>query len=238
MIGFRTGRLRTAVAAIRSRIEDRCVLCLERSARHGLCEACRSDAPVLDQVRCPVCALPTTDGQRCGRCLRNPPAYDGVCAGGPYAFPFDALATALKYGERLAIAPILGRRLAEGLVGEPVPDLVVPMPLAPERLRSRGFNQAAEIAACLPQRFADRLVPDLLERHRDTAPQASLPMDQRERNVRGAFRCRRPIANLKVAIVDDVMTTGATLHEAASALKRAGAESVRGWVVARTLLDH
>lgn len=237
MIGIRDGRLRAALAGIRGRIAGRCVLCLAGEARHGLCEACRADVPALDPARCPVCALPSPGGERCGKCLRRPPAYDGVCAGAPYLFPFDALIPALKYGDRLAIAPILGHWLAGSVLGEPVPDLVVPMPLAPQRLRVRGFNQAAEIAAALPPRFADRLVPDLLERHRDTAPQATLPVDQRGGNVSGAFRCRRPIANLNVAVVDDVMTTGATLHEAAAALKLAGAASVRGWVVARTLLN-
>lgn len=156
---------------------------------------------------------------------------------GPYAFPSDALIGALKYGGRLAIAPVLGRLLATAASGEPAPDLIVPMPLSAARLRSRGFNQALEIARALPARIADRVAPNLLERQRDTASQASLPVDQRGGNVRGAFRCVRPVSGRTVAIVDDVMTTGATLHEAAVAMKLAGASAVRGWIVARTLLN-
>jgi ComF family protein len=238
MIGNGANRLRAAVARIRATIPGRCVLCLARDARDGLCDACSSDLPLLDAARCPVCALPGPGGVPCGNCLRHPPAYDGACVAGPYAFPSDALIATLKYGGRLAIAPVLGRLLARAVPGESTPDLIVPMPLAAARLRSRGFNQALEIARALPARFADRVVPDLLERQRDTAPQASLPMDQRDRNVRGAFHCIRPVSNRTVVIVDDVMTTGATLHEAAVALKLAGATSVRGWIVARTLLHN
>jgi ComF family protein len=238
MIGNGASRLRAAVARIRATIPGRCVLCLARDALDGLCDACSYDLPVLDADRCPVCALPGPGGVPCGNCLRHRPAYDGTCVAVPYAFPSDALIAALKYGGRLAIAPVLGRLLARAVPGESTPDLIVPMPLAAARLRSRGFNQALEIARALPARFADRVVPDLLERQRDTAPQASLPVDQRDRNVRGAFRCTRPVSNRTVVIVDDVMTTGATLHEAAVALKLAGATSVRGWIVARTLLHN
>jgi len=192
MIGIRADRLHATVARIRGAIAGRCLLCLARGARDGLCDACRSDVPALDAARCPVCALPGPGGERCGQCLRQPPAYDGVCAAAPYAFPFDALIPALKYGERLAVAPCSDGGSPGSVLGEPTPDLIVPMPLAPERLSSRGFNQSLEIARALPGRFSDRLVADLLERHRDTAPQASLPVDQRGHNVRGAFRCVRP----------------------------------------------
>jgi ComF family protein len=236
MIGNRPVRLWATVARVRAVIAGRCVLCLGREARHGLCDACRSDVPVLDEPRCPVCALPGPGGVPCGHCLRRPPAYDGVCAAGPYVFPFDALVPALKYGGRLAIAPVLGAYLAESVRAESAPDLIVPMPLSPARLHRRGFNQALEIARALPSRCTDRLAPALLERLRDTAPQASLPLEDRGRNVLGAFRCVRPLAGQHVVIVDDVMTTGATLHEAAAALKLEGAASVRGWIVARTLL--
>jgi len=236
MIGIGAGRLRAAMARIRAAIPGRCVLCLARDARDGLCQACSADLPLLEAARCPVCALPGPGGVPCGNCLRHPPAYDGVCVAGPYAFPSDALIGALKYGGRLAIAPVLGRMLAKSVSGELTPDLIVPMPLSAARLRSRGFNQALEIASALPARFTDRVAPDVLERQRDTASQASLPVDQRGHNVRGAFRCVLPVSGRTVAIVDDVMTTGATLHEAAVALKLAGATSVRGWIVARTLL--
>src|SRR5205823_3972539 len=111
-------------------------------------------------------------------------------------------------------------------------DHVVPVPLSAERLRQRGFNQAVEIARHLRK---DRLELSLCERTRDAPPQMELPYDQRQRNVRGAFRCARNLAGKRIAVVDDVMTTGATLDEMARTLKAAGAEHVSNWVIARTL---
>jgi predicted amidophosphoribosyltransferase len=105
------------------------------------------------------------------------------------------------------------------------------VPLSAERLRARGYNHAAEIARHLR---AARLELGLCERARDTPPQMELPYDERRRNVRGAFRCTRALAGESVAVVDDVMTTGATLDEVARVLKAAGATRVTNWVVART----
>lgn len=236
MIGFRAARLRRSAARWRDALARRCVLCLASGAHEGLCPACTADMPLLAIARCPVCALPTPGSALCGRCLRERPAYDGVCVGGPYAFPYDALIPALKYGDRLALAPVLAGVLARSVLGEGTPDVIVPMPLSRERLVDRGFNQALEIASALPARHGTRVDADVLGRQRDTAPQASLPMDERGRNVRGAFACGADLTGRHVVVVDDVMTTGATLHEAARVLKRAGAASVRGWIVARTLL--
>jgi len=225
-----------AIVSLRSAWSDRCVLCLMRGARHGLCTDCRSDLPRLPVAACPVCGLPTPAGAICGTCSANPPSYDAVRAAAPYEFPIDALVSALKYGDRLALAPVLGQLLADHVAGDAAPDVIVPMPLAPQRMRPRGFNQALELVQALPRRWLDRIAPTTLERRRDTAPQASLPVPDRGANVRGAFEARRRLDGLDVVIVDDVMTTGATLQEAAAALKRAGAARVRGWILARTLL--
>jgi ComF family protein len=113
-------------------------------------------------------------------------------------------------------------------------DFVLPVPLAPARLRARGFNQALEIARHVARATGTRLEPGLAERSRDTASQAELPHAERARNVRGAFRSMRALEGAVVALVDDVMTTGATLDELAATLKRAGAARVVNWVVART----
>jgi ComF family protein len=110
-------------------------------------------------------------------------------------------------------------------------DHVIPVPLSAPRLRERGYNHAAEIARHLVPRKLDL---SLCERSRDTPPQMELPLAERRRNVRGAFRCTRALAGASVAVVDDVMTTGATLDEVARALKAAGAARVVNWVVART----
>jgi ComF family protein len=229
-------RLAGAMASLRSKVPGRCVLCLAGDAHHGLCAACLADLPQLPAQCCPVCALPSPAGATCGACSTNAPDYDAVHAALPYAFPIDALVGALKYGDRLALAPVLGHLLAECVKVDPPPGAIVPMPLAPQRLRTRGFNQALELAGALPRRWLDRLVPNALERRRDTAPQASLALSDRGANVRDAFHARSRFDGLDVVVVDDVMTTGATLHEAAAALKRAGAARVRGWIVARTLL--
>lgn len=111
---------------------------------------------------------------------------------------------------------------------------MLPVPLTAARLRARGFNQALEIARHVAPAGGARLEPRLAERSRETAPQMDLPLAERAQNVRGAFRCARALEGATVALVDDVMTTGATLHELAATLKRAGAVRVVNWVVART----
>ncbi len=160
-----------------------------------------------------------------------------MCAAAPWDFPFSALVPALKYGQQIALAPVLGRLLGRAVVGERLPDMIVPMPLSRQRLRARGFNHALEIGRALPARFVQRIVPTALVRHRDTAPQAGLDFVGRRANVCGAFRCTLPVADQDIVILDDVLTTGATMNEAAKVLMAAGASSVRGWVVARTLRD-
>ena len=207
-----------------------CFLC-RGQARELLCGACDADLPRLARPLCPRCALESPRGELCGRCLSHAPAYDATQAALAYDFPADALVQALKFRGELALAPLLAALLAERLHAERV-DLVVPVPLSSARLRRRGYNQAAEIARHVP---GGRLALTLCERTRDAPPQVELPYDARQRNVRGAFRCTRRLAGASVAIVDDVMTTGATLDEMARTLKGAGAERVVNWVVARTM---
>jgi len=207
-----------------------CFLC-RGSARSLLCPACDAELPRLVRALCPRCALESPRGELCGRCLSQAPAYDATQAALAYEFPADALVQALKFRGELALAPLLAALLAERVRSARV-DLLVPVPLSAERLRRRGYNQAAEIARHVP---GGRLEVALCERIRDAPPQMELPYDARQRNVRGAFRCRRPLAGASIAVVDDVMTTGATLDELARTLKAAGASRVVNWVVARTM---
>ena len=207
-----------------------CFLC-RGAAANALCPACDADLPRLAQLRCPLCALESPRGEVCGRCLAQRPHYDGTCAALAYEFPGDALVHALKFRGELALAGVLGELLA-GVVATEEVDCVVPVPLSAERLRRRGYNHAAEIA----RRVSELpLELGLCERIRDTPPQMDLPFAERQRNVRGAFRCTRSAVGRRIALVDDVMTTGATLNEIASVLKDAGASRVVNWVVARTL---
>jgi ComF family protein len=208
-----------------------CFVC-RGAARELLCAACRAELPLLGSELCPRCALPSPGAAVCGRCLAEPPAYDATIAALGYDFPGDALVHALKFRGELALAPLLAELLRERIPAREPIDRVVPVPLSAARLRSRGYNQALEIARHL---VPAKLELELCVRLRDGAPQMELPWAERQRNVRNAFDCRRALLGAKVAVVDDVMTTGATLDEIARTLKRAGAERVVNWVVARTL---
>jgi len=215
-----------------------CFLC--RGAAQGvLCAACDADLPRLapagEMRLCPRCALASPGGALCGRCLASPPHYDATVAALAYAFPADALIHALKFRGELALAPLLAEILLQKIHQSGRIDVVVPVPLSVQRLRSRGYNQSAEIARGLACGAPLELF--LCERSRDTAAQTDLPWSERQRNVRGAFRCARRVSGT-VAVVDDVMTTGATLNEVASVLKEAGAARVVNWVVARTYMEN
>jgi ComF family protein len=170
----------------------------------------------------------------CGACIADPPHYDASCAAFVYAYPVDALIQALKYGGQLALAGLFAHKLHQRIGEAAGVDLIVPLPLHPARLAERGFNQAAEIAKALSRLTGIAMDAQLGRRVRNTAPQTDLPWPARVANMRQAFACEQDLAGLSVAVVDDVMTTGATLDEFARTLKRSGAARVENWVVART----
>lgn len=231
------GRMRRgAVGAARRALPQRCELCAASSGNDLICEACARDLPRLGPG-CPVCALPAAGGEVCGRCLAHPPAFDATIAAFAYAFPIDRLIHAFKYQGRLALAEwSAGAVLAERLrVKRADPDRLVALPLSVERQRERGYNQAAEIARVVAARCSVPLLSAGVRRVRAAPPQAVLPWAARERNVRGAFACDVDLTGLRVAIIDDVMTTGASLSELAGTLRAAGAAGVENWIVARTL---
>jgi len=210
-----------------------CFLCRGEAAGI-LCTECDADLPRLKGALCPRCALASPRGALCGRCLTQAPQYDATVAALAYEFPADVLVQALKFRGELALAPYLGDLLSKCISGKTA-DCIVPVPLSAGRLRERGYNQALEIARGVADATGARLAPELCERSRETPAQAELPLAERAKNVRGAFHCPRLVAGAKVAVLDDVMTTGATLDEIAATLKRAGAARVENWVVARTL---
>lgn len=210
-----------------------CVLCGAGADGERLCSGCEADLPPLPRSRCAVCALPLPAGNTCATCLERMPSYDAIYAAYAYGFPIDALIHAYKYRAHLSIAPLLAAALAREARTDV--DALVPMPLAAQRLRERGFNQAFEIARHLGRNLRVPVLVDACRKVTDTPPQAALPWSARAKNVRGAFVCDVDLTGKRVAIVDDVMTTGATLNELARNLKRAGAAHVSGWVVARTL---
>ena len=217
-------------------LPGQCAVC-HGWGRGRLCRACierfGTAAP-----RCARCALRLAREQApCAACLRATPPFDAAIAAIDYRYPWDRLLARFKFAAALDLAPALAARLDAALerAGEAPPDLLLPVPLSRARAQQRGFNQAWEIARRLRTRGASI---ELLLRVKDTPHQLALPCEQREANVRDAFAVEpRHAARLRgadVAIVDDVMTTGATAAEVARTLLRAGARRVRVWVVART----
>lgn len=180
-----------------------------------------------------MCALPTLHGATCGRCLKRAPQFDHTVAAYAYAFPLDKLVQALKFGEQLVLANSLADRLAQRI--ELRPDGIMAMPLHSSRLRERGFNQSLELARRIASRLDIPLLKNACQRVRDTPPQSSLTWKERGKNMRRAFTCTGDLSGKHIAMVDDVMTSGASLNELALALRRAGATEVSAWVVARTL---
>ena len=189
--------------------------------------------PRLPHFRCAICALPTPSGEICGECLKHAPHFDRTFCALVYSFPVDRLVQSLKYNHRLAVADFLAARMLEAAM--PEGDLLMPVPVSALRLRERGFNQAVEVARPLARRLRLPLAMDGCLRTTDTAPQTSLPWQERRKNVRHAFECRVDLCGRHIIVVDDVMTTGATLDELAETLKKHGAASVTNWVAARTL---
>ncbi len=220
-------------------LPTRCLVCAEAGADgHDLCVDCQRALP-WNRCACAHCGLPMPEPvAACGRCLKKPPPLDRVHAAFRYGFPVDRLLPRFKFHHDLAA----GRELADAMhaaltdavsIDADRPQALLAVPLHPKRLRQRGYNQALELARPLAKAFAIPLLHDSLRRIRDIAPQSGLGALARRRNPRGAFAVGSDAMPSHVALVDDVMTTGATLHECARVLKRAGVQQVDAWVAAR-----
>lgn len=220
--------------AARRALANDCLLCAGTAGAGVVCAACAGDLPRLPSARCPQCALPTPLGERCGQCLRKAPHFDATLAVFAYAFPLDKLVQSFKYGHRLALGRWFGERLAE-LADGYAADRIVPLPLHRLRLRERGFNQALELARAVHARGGIPLDYRGCRRIRHTPAQAGLPWRERGKNIRGAFHCESDLSGQRILLVDDVMTTGASLNECARTLKLHGAAEVTLLVVARAL---
>lgn len=218
-----------------------CLFCALPAPGTGIdiCHYCLARLP-FNFHACRYCAAPlAVAGDICGRCLVSPPLFTRTLAPFHYAPPIDRLISRLKYRGKLQGARILGALLAEFVRGRSeLPELIIPMPLHPRRLRKRGFNQATELA-----RVTGRALGVPLERHccrrtRATGQQTQLARRERQANVRGAFSMQRSLPVKHVAIVDDVMTTGSTAAELARVLLASGTERVDLWVAARAELSE
>jgi ComF family protein len=222
------------IQALSRLLPQDCAVCGQASGERLLCAACEADLPHLAGPLCPVCALPAPEGAACGACQASPPHFDASIAAFRYAFPVEHLVQGLKYRHRLPLAGWLAGALIPR-IGSARVDCILPLPLSAQRMKERGFNQAQEIARPLARQLGLPLISDACVRVRDGAPQASLPWKERQASIRHAFECRIDLTGKTIAVVDDVMTTGATLNEFARTLKRHGAARIENWVVARTL---
>jgi ComF family protein len=180
--------------------------------------------------------LELPDGARlCGACLRRLPRFDAAFCAWRYTYPIDYMVRAVKYHDSIALARVLGDRLAASLRRQPVtcwPEVLLPVPLAPRRYRQRGYNQAIELGRWLERRLAIPMRTDVLVRTRETREQAGLKRRERRKNLRGAFAVRE-LRAAHVALIDDVITTGSTVEELAKSLKARGVARVDVWAVAR-----
>jgi ComF family protein len=228
---------RQLLSGLNRHLPSQCVVCHAWPAR-PVCEDCvqRFGQPL---PRCATCALPVLAGMRqCGTCISQPPPLDQALAAMPYAFPWSGLVTQFKFREQTGWAHNLALLLRSAPWVEPAleaADWLVPMPLSAQRLQERGFNQTLELARALEPR---KLRADVLLRVKHTVAQSALPRKDRQLAVRGAYALEpaqaAAVRGRRIVLLDDVMTTGASLHEAAGLLRRAGAAHLTGLVFART----
>ena len=212
-----------------------CVQCGVMSHDGLWCAACDAALPYFNGAHCPICALPTPSGDVCGHCLAQPPLFARTTAMFGYSFPLDKLIQGMKYGEQLALAHAFAKKLAQRIDKNHLPDYLIAMPLHPAKLRERGFNQSLLLATTLARELKLKLLPHACQRIRDTPPQSALPWKERKKNVRNAFSCNINLSGKRVVLVDDVLTTGASLNALAEAVSKKGAIEISAWVVARTL---
>jgi len=217
---------------------NQCLLCLQAAETRCLCPACLADLSWQDHA-CAVCALPLpeeSDAEVCAECLLCPPPWQQAQAVFHYQFPVDRLIAAFKYQHQLALTDLFADLMAARLAADARPTLIVPVPLHPQRLRERGYDQTLLLARALARLTGIAFQPTALQRLRDTAMQKSLDRDARRANLLGAFGCRgEALAGQRILLIDDVLTTGATLSVLSEVLLNAGAESVHALVIARTL---
>jgi ComF family protein len=220
-----------------------CALC-GGAAQAVLCAPCQRQFVMPNACRCPCCANPlaaTDVAFGCAGCLAQPPAFDATLAAVDYAAPLDRLVLQLKFGAGLALAPWFAAMLRDTVLAHPdflLPNILCPVPLGPNRLRERGFNQALEIARPLARALGIELQSRWLVRARETSAQSTLAPGARRDNIKHAFAVAPEAVALvrgqHIGLVDDVMTSGHTLGEVAATLKRFGAARVSNLVFART----
>lgn len=213
----------------------RCLLCGGRGeSGRDLCAECRADVPRNHRC-CGRCGVPMPESAAlCGGCQKKPPPWTSAWAPFVYGWPLDRLETRFKFAANLACGRVLAELWAESEPPRPLPAWIVPVPLHPARLRRRGYNQALELARPLAHALRVPCKQDVITRQRPTGAQTELDAAARRRNVRGAFAVAEAIEwPDHVALLDDVMTTGATLAECSRVLLKSGVARVDVWALAR-----
>lgn len=212
----------------------RCSFCAADCETLPLCAACRAQLPWNRQA-CPRCALPQNHDNLCAHCLARAPPFVSAWAPLRLEMPVQQQIHALKYQAAFLHARLLGQLFAEALLarGVALPDVVLPVPLHPARQRRRGYNQSVELARALRRTTGLRVEAGWAQRLRRTDDQIGMTAIARRRNVAKAFSVDPQVNGLRVALLDDVMTTGATLAELARTCLRAGAQQVEAWAIAR-----
>lgn len=214
-------------------------MCVASTSELSLCERCIDSLNLAPSSSYPQCGL-TTQREHCGQCLKSTPAYDTTKALFSYTFPTSAILQHYKYNNALFLSQTFGAlfsgQLATNNQYKEI-DLIIAMPLHADRIKERGFNQSLEIAKTMAKQLSIPLDKTSCMRIKNTAPQSNLPLKARLKNMRGAFQInmRNNIKGKRIAIVDDVMTTGEILNELAKILKKVGATHVECWVVAQAL---
>jgi ComF family protein len=220
-------------------------MCAVGSGAENLCRPCSAELPRVSHS-CLQCSLPLSHqaDHFCGHCLRKPPPWDFATSALVYEFPVSQMICRLKFGRSLACGQVLSSELIRAIRHRcgPLPDCILPVPLHRLRLFSRTFNQAEVLARHAGKALDLPVYGSILRRRRHTHAHSGLDAASRKKNIKGAFTCSIPAGKRAffnhVALVDDVMTTGATLAECAKTLKRAGVNSVSVWLAARTLEPH
>lgn len=211
-----------------------CTLCGTATAGDLLCAPCTAELP-WNTPACPGCALPAAQDVLCPACQQKPRAFDAAFAAFVLATPVQQGIHALKYQARFAQAPLLAAAFASRLRDRaaPLPTLLLPVPLHWRRQWSRGYNQSLELARIIGTELSIAVDTKAAKRLHATPDQIGQTAVQRRKNLKGAFAVSAAVAGQHIALLDDVMTTGATLEELARACKAAGAETVEAWAIAR-----
>lgn len=213
---------------------ERCLWCGSADALDGACEGCKAELP-WNHVACPTCAQPMPIATPCASCLRRRLAFDSAWTAFVHVAPVRRGVHRLKYGARFEQARVLGtlmgRQIAER--AEPLPELLIPVPLPWRRMFVRGYNQAQELARAVSRASWVPVDANAARLVRLPGDQIGQTAAQRRNNLRGAFRIDRDLSGKRIALIDDVMTTGATLDSLARAARKAGAARIEAWALAR-----